>query len=188
MSTAKWKTSCLGLPEDADVETCRETFIARLLPALCTTPVIPILASLQRRLDALGEPLTLGASYPENEPTLEEWGAFAQRFQRDEVRAEDAPLAYMLSATFKDCSMIIGLPDGKEPVIKLVDLDVKSVSKFAYWIKLDKNISASYGQLDESERRICIDVMLSGRRSVVGYMIVAFTLASVLLSFAFLSV
>ncbi|KZV71837.1 hypothetical protein PENSPDRAFT_577031 [Peniophora sp. CONT] len=184
---SKWKTSCLGLPEDADVETCREAFIARLLPALCTTPVIPLLASLQRRLDALGEPLALSASYPENEPTLEEWEAFTQRFQRDEVRAEDAPLAYMLSATFKDCSMIIGLPDGKEPVIKLVDLDVKSVSKFAYWIKLDKDIIASYGQLGESERRVCVDALSSGRRYVVGYMILAFTLASALLSFAFLS-
>lgn len=153
----KWKASCLSLAEDADVETCREAFIARLLPALRTTPVLPLLASLQRRLDAFGEPVTLDTSYPDVEPTLARWATFIQRLERDEVGKEDAPLAYMLSATFKDCSMIIGLPDGEEPYIKLVDLDVKSVAKFTHWIKLDEDIAETYDHLDESERQVCID-------------------------------
>ena len=75
------------------------------------------------------------------------------------MREEDAPLAYMLSATFKDCSMIIGLSKDQEPYIKLVDLDVKSVKKFAYWVKLDEEIVETYSQLDESERRICVDAL-----------------------------
>ncbi|VDB82768.1 unnamed protein product [Peniophora sp. CBMAI 1063] len=156
----KWKATCLNLPEDADIARCREAFIARLLPALQTTPVQPLLASLQRRLDALGEPISTATSYPDAEPTLEEWAEFIGRLQRDEVREEDAPLAYMLSATFKDCSMIIGLPEGEEPYIKLVDLDVKSVKKFAYWVKLDEEIVESYGHLSEAERRICVDALL----------------------------
>ena len=155
----KWKSACLDLPEDADVETCREAFIARLLPALCTRPVIPLLTSLQRRLDTLGEPVATATSYPDTEPTLSEWAAFIERYQRNEMREEDAPLAYMLSATFKDCSMIIGLPKDQEPYIKLVDLDVKSVKKFAYWVKLDEEIVETYSQLDESERRICVDAL-----------------------------
>ena len=55
--------------------------------------------------------------------------------------------------------MIIGMPDDEEPYIKLVDLDVKSVAKFAYWVKLDEEIAESYDELDESERRLCIDAL-----------------------------
>ncbi|EAU88715.1 inositol-pentakisphosphate 2-kinase [Coprinopsis cinerea okayama7 len=74
-------------------------------------------------------------------------------------------LAYLLSATFKDCSIIVRLDflrPGSEPHIELkphtvtvIDLDPKSMDKMRGWEKLDKEIATVYSR--KEDRKTCID-------------------------------
>ena len=70
----------------------------------------------------------------------------------------------MLSATFKDCSLIIPFNpypvDGESNVIKVIDLDIKRVDKIPSWLKLDEKIVKEYAKLETSMRKTCIE----GRR------------------------
>jgi inositol-pentakisphosphate 2-kinase len=74
-------------------------------------------------------------------------------------------LAYLLSATFKDCSIILrvdvlslkGRP--AKPVdpsrVTMIDLDPKSMDKLQKWEELDKEIVETYAGVDKPKR--CID-------------------------------
>ncbi|KAG2062523.1 hypothetical protein BDR04DRAFT_110289 [Suillus decipiens] len=116
--------------ELTDVQNLRESFISVLLRALLDSPVLPLLSTLQRTLDILdieglsklyaqtspGLPYDgLGSSVPD--PSMEEWEDFVKVYQSDYQSWDHTVLnpghlryylmAYLLSATFKDCSIII---------------------------------------------------------------------------------
>jgi inositol-pentakisphosphate 2-kinase len=73
-------------------------------------------------------------------------------------------LAYLLSATFKDCSVIVkldflkpGAPqqDVKPDSVTVIDLDPKSMNKLRHWEKLDQEISQTYSSVQV--KRVCVD-------------------------------
>jgi len=72
-------------------------------------------------------------------------------------------LSYLLSATFKDCSVIIRLPGRSStdaPTITAIDLDPKSVARLSKWEELDKGIVDSYIKSGDTSAPPCIDAAL----------------------------
>lgn len=71
-------------------------------------------------------------------------------------------LAYLLSATFKDCSVIVKLDflrpgDNSEHEVypvTVIDLDPKSLGRLRQWEELDREIVSSY---TVSDRKVCAD-------------------------------
>ena len=133
------------------------------------------LAALWRRAE---EPSTgtrpLGDSDAQ-EPTLQEWTHFVDTYLAQDPPSEgingtgragrgSAPavidlrhycLAYLLSATFKDCSMIVRLQPSSTDVIALIDLDVKSIARLSRWERLDREIVTAYAGVESP--RTCVD-------------------------------
>ena len=73
-------------------------------------------------------------------------------------------LAYLLSATFKDCSIIVKLDflkpgesqqDIKPDSVTVIDLDPKGVDKLKQWEKLDQEIAQTYSFVQV--KRVCVD-------------------------------
>ena len=73
-------------------------------------------------------------------------------------------MAYLLSATFKDCSVIFrihrsdisGQPSVDSPhAISIIDLDLKGVDRFEQWAHLDRQIVEYYR--DTAQRKICVE-------------------------------
>ncbi|KAI0672884.1 inositol-pentakisphosphate 2-kinase [Trametes maxima] len=162
------------------VNELRDAFTCALVDPLLTTPVLRTLSTLQRTLDALDvEGLSalwtrlhpsapqLGHGAPD--PDIDEWARFAAayRARQPEGDVDDVPatadelryrlLAYLLSASFKDCSIILrmtpveaGGAGGEEGVrrqettVTVIDLDVKSIDRLAKWAKLDRVIVDAY--------------------------------------------
>lgn len=69
-------------------------------------------------------------------------------------------LAYLLSTTFKDCSILFRLnnPHGAENerdnTVTIIDLDPKRVDKLWEWEKLDEELARSYVGVEGKE---CLD-------------------------------
>lgn len=112
----------------------------------------------------------------EPEPTLDEWETFAVTYleksaysgentggdssdgrtiSREELRYHI--LAYLMSATFKDCSIILRLASASasssshlgspiEESVTAIDLDPKSVHRLEKWRQLDRDIAATYSK------------------------------------------
>lgn len=168
----------------------RERFVACLLPILLETPVLYTLSNLQRTLDPLdieGLSTLWTNSYPQfvssavlgtgaQEPTLEEWTRFIDEYLsrttatgRSGHHPDPQPndlryycLAYLLSATFKDCSIMISMTPatgeqdaGRRASVKVVDLDVKGISRLEKWERLDKEVVSAY--VNSASPRICVD-------------------------------
>ncbi|TFY71861.1 hypothetical protein EVG20_g1145 [Dentipellis fragilis] len=104
----------------------------------------------------------------EPEPTFPEWFSFINTFTSPDTSDTAFPdpadfpyylQAYLLSATFKDCSVMIKMPSNPEQqvVVKVIDLDVKSVKKLRQWEKLDQQIVEVYSQVGLDARKTCID-------------------------------
>ncbi|OCH86905.1 hypothetical protein OBBRIDRAFT_890169 [Obba rivulosa] len=178
-----------------DLTNLRQKFISSLLLVLLDSPILGILSTLQRTLDSLDiEGLSalwtqvhtsIDSDTPRRfgegaaEPTFEEWSQFIDMYLARTPEADTGPtvqsntaqlryhlLAYLLSATFKDCSVIVRmLPpgpaeqtgDGREwnASAYLIDLDVKSISRLAKWERLDRWIVERYAQTGDT--RICVD-------------------------------
>ncbi|KAG8952194.1 Inositol-pentakisphosphate 2-kinase [Tulasnella sp. 419] len=76
-------------------------------------------------------------------------------------------LAYLLSATFKDCSFMIRFParsltatastTTSAPTITAIDLDPKSVTRLAKWEELDREIVDCFIETGYGDKRICVD-------------------------------
>ena len=117
----------------------------------------------------------LGGNSPHfqiSDPSISDWTEFLNIYtsSRREILnyREPSPkdlgyylLAYLLSATFKDCSIIVRLNflrSGDNDVghnsIVVIDLDPKSMNKFRNWEELDKEIVAAYSP---AQRKVCID-------------------------------
>ncbi|KAK1230381.1 hypothetical protein PQX77_006526 [Marasmius sp. AFHP31] len=87
-------------------------------------------------------------------------------------------LAYLLSATFKDCSVMVrmgklqlgdGDPDPRN--VTIIDLDPKSMTRLRKWEVLDGEIVREYERLvalgegvGGTERKVCVDAFGGGRR------------------------
>lgn len=113
----------------------------------------------------------LGVS--QSEPGMTDWVDFVTAFESVEMKEldHDQPrtsnlryyiLAYLLSATFKDCSIIarLGLlkpgnhSEIQEEPIRVIDLDPKSLNRLPRWEELDREIVMSYVP---AERKMCVD-------------------------------
>ncbi len=163
------------LPSSALDSLC-EPFSQALLPLLLQKPLLNTLEALQRTLDSLDiEGLStlwarshtssdtvprLGEGEPE--PTLAEWesfvGEYLSRTRNEDPESDGSPpstsdlryhiLAYLMSATFKDCSVIARFPPRQvrdsEPNITVIDLEPKSVARLSHWAQLDKEITEAY--------------------------------------------
>jgi len=165
-----------------------------LLPAIQHTPVLHILSELQRTLDVLDceglaklrEEARLACSPLDDssdnlalelEPGIEEWVSSVGTYQSTNTPRDCAnldpsdlryyELAYLLSATFKDCSVIICSPSSpmeQDVIVKVIDLDTKSLRKMRQWEKLDLQIVETYAEIDEGLRRRCLDTFTRSPR------------------------
>lgn len=175
----------------------REKFIAAVLPVLVQTPVLRRLNKLQRSLDVLDiEGLSklwaelhslssehaapiLGITSPE--PSIADWIEFVDRYLSEHTCLDHAHpritdmryylLAYILSATFKDCSIMLRIRD---PVsvkdgdldslgnsVTVIDLDPKSITRLGKWQKLDQKIAEAYADVGQG-MKTCIDGWKNG--------------------------
>ncbi|KAH9901480.1 inositol-pentakisphosphate 2-kinase [Cubamyces lactineus] len=174
----------------ATPDALRDAFTSAILPLLQHTPVLRTLARLQRTLDALdveglaalwarlrGADVPLGHGEPD--PGMGEWAAFVGAYLARERREGEGEgeesgeseaelryriLAYLLSASFKDCSIILRLPplssnapkgDNAEGTVTVIDLDVKSIGRLAKWAALDAEIVDAYRGV--AHPRACVD-------------------------------
>lgn len=175
--------------KSTDIQTLRESFASALAQALLDSPVLSLLSTLQRTLDILdveglsklytqtspGFPSDdLGSSVPD--PSMEEWVDFVKVYQSeyhswdhtvpDPGHLRHYLMAYLLSATFKDCSVIIRPKSAHVGSFDatIIDMDIKSMDRLGKWEKLDRKIVEHY-KSSGSQRR-CID---SQRVSSSGY-------------------
>ncbi|KAI0748504.1 inositol-pentakisphosphate 2-kinase [Daedaleopsis nitida] len=165
-----------------DTPALREVFTAVLLPLLLGTPVLRTLSTLQRTLDALDveglaqlwaalRPAGRALGKGEEDPDTDEWTRFVDAYQArqqagEPVGAELAAeaqreeelryrmAAYLLSASFKDCSIILRMRPGQRGAVTVIDLDVKSIDRLSKWAKLDKEIVDAYKDMPP---RNCVD-------------------------------
>ncbi|KAJ4487861.1 inositol-pentakisphosphate 2-kinase [Lentinula aciculospora] len=153
--------------------------------------LLKTLNALQRTLDGEGieglaslwnrvhQKTTVGNGY--FQPTLDEWKSFiTEHFERqgssvsppaqsDEDQLRYHILSYLLSSTFKDCSIMIMLPGllhHSLPIssfpsrITLIDLDQKPVQRLQKWLEQDRNIQQRYTELvsqKEAMKKECVD-------------------------------
>ncbi|KAJ7137800.1 inositol-pentakisphosphate 2-kinase-domain-containing protein [Mycena epipterygia] len=149
------KSSIAGLVDDlADP---KEALISAVLPVLINTPVLHTLSRLQRTLDALdieGLAALWERAPVGRDPRVTEWNEFVSTYlaapapppPADAAHLRYHVLAYLLSAAFKDCSVIVRVPDGTATVI---DLDPKSVDRLHNWERLDKEIVTAYATVQD---------------------------------------
>lgn len=156
---------------DDDATALRAKFVSALLPVLLNTPVLRTLATLQRNLDILdieGLSQLWKTSYAQfngpipplgsasAEPSLDEWLDFLDRYLTayhhhtlDHAHPQVSDLryytlAYLLSATFKDCSIMLKIAPRGTEAIHVIDLDVKDIGRLSRWETLDREIVKSY--------------------------------------------
>jgi inositol-pentakisphosphate 2-kinase len=96
------------------------------------------------------------------EPSIADWTAFVDEYipshaSLDHTQPQTSNLryyllAYLLSATFKDCSIMVRVNQGQDSgttgemrnnSVTVIDLDPKSIQRLRKWEKLDKEISES---------------------------------------------
>ncbi|KAL4265343.1 Inositol-pentakisphosphate 2-kinase [Pleurotus pulmonarius] len=191
-------------PRSIDPDVLRNKCVDLLMPLLTDTPVLRILAKLQRTLDILDieglsslwhrtlvsyadpaagpdTPLSpvgqTSSLFESPDPTIDDWSDFIDQYlvqigsstTKEERMNHAQPLtsnlryylmAYLLSATFKDCSIIIKpvMPgtQGKGS-ITIIDLDPKGMDRLRKWERLDAQIALAYGRIDEASRKTCFD-------------------------------
>lgn len=119
------------------------------------------------------------------EPNISDWDEFVDTYTTLDKpvldHANPTPenlryyiLAYLLSATFKDCSVIVKMdllvsshPQSinSTPTLKfnvtVIDLDPKSMDKLRGWEKLDREIAHMYQEAPE--KKTCVDAWLVPR-------------------------
>ena len=138
--------------------------------------------SLTRPTCSLSLDPPLGASselWPSGIPTISDWTDFLDKYlspagaqlNHSEPKPENLRyyvLAYLLSATFKDCSIIIRLDPSSlnrrltkavaPDKVTVIDLDPKSLHRLRKWEQLDQEIVGAYLGVDKPKR--CIDGLL----------------------------
>ena len=125
-------------------------------------PILSRLKQLQSQLDSL-DVEAIWPLFKDNRPShsndIQLWRHVIERFLNrlpcsDEERAMQRIYEYVLSMTFKDCSLMISISpfaDAGQKQIKIddrvfyyritvIDIDLKDVNKIPYWYQLDKTI------------------------------------------------
>jgi inositol-pentakisphosphate 2-kinase len=115
-------------------------------------------------------PPPIGLTAPD--PTISEWTNFVDQYLSAHNTLDHAHpeisnlryylLAYLLSATFKDCSIMLRInpsdsnasSDAEINSVTLIDLDPKSIDRMTKWEKLDREIVESYNGTEEKH---CVD-------------------------------
>jgi inositol-pentakisphosphate 2-kinase len=79
-------------------------------------------------------------------------------------------LGYLLSASFKDCSIIIRghEDDVKTATVTVIDLDLKGIGRMKKWENLDRDVikctlEAEKG-IEEADKRVCVDDSAPSKR------------------------
>ncbi|QRV73133.1 inositol-pentakisphosphate 2-kinase [Ceratobasidium sp. AG-Ba] len=130
----------------------------------------------------------------EDEPSLADWEKFVdeylahgpyvgtkERYDPNEPQEENLKYwltSYLMSATFKDCSIMLrfspGLLDGTEsftnperdvsmPLLTAIDLDPKSMKRLQKWAELDRDIVQHYAAADRTgDDGQCVDARVVG--------------------------
>lgn len=133
----------------------------------------------------------------EDEPSLDDWEAFVdeylvhgpyvgtgKRYDITHPREENLTywlLSYLMSATFKDCSIMLRFPPGsldgsgtflnpernvEMPLLTAIDLDPKSMKRLQKWAAMDRAIVDAYGAAVKAGRMgdaKCVDAKVIGR-------------------------
>jgi inositol-pentakisphosphate 2-kinase len=151
-----------------------EVLVHRLSSFLAASPLLAKLKELQAKLDAL-DIEGLGKMLKEREGLdildlssddifklggeihLSEYEAFVHRFSANdpaELSTREAIISHLLSASFKDCSMIVQLgKEGGDVKAQLVDCDLKSISRLQRYAKLDQQLVETCRQhIDRGDR------------------------------------
>jgi inositol-pentakisphosphate 2-kinase len=155
--------------------TIKSYFLNTLLPQILHAPLIDHISTLQRSLDpldceGLAKLMEMPPSADVTQPTIEDWVSFVDTFlsSKHQKHSSFSPsnlryhiLSYVLSATFKDCSLIIPFnpypADSENIGIKVIDLDIKSVERIPGWLELDEKIVKEYAKLETGVRKICVE-------------------------------
>ena len=139
------------------------------------TPLLAILSHHQRTLDSLDieglsqlwtctHPyLPLGEKEPD--PSLAEWDNFVCVYLAGgENSLRYYILAYLLSSTFKDCSVILRLGQAgaraMRDTIMAIDLDPKSTGRLVKWEALDLEVVRSFMDV-AAEHDPCVDTCIT---------------------------
>lgn len=150
-----------------------QPLIDALVPIILRSSLFSKLAHLQRSLDSrdieglsqlwshFHPGLPLGQGEPE--PTLGEWYGFIQSYfsgGEESLPGEESLrysiLAYLLSATFKDCSVILRFDNTSQDSLTLIDLEPKSICRLSAWEALDREIVQRF--TDRADKRtLCVD-------------------------------
>lgn len=138
-----------------------------VVATLLASPVLPRLATLQATLDpldvegllALPTLNPLPKSLPK--PSMDEFSEIVSLYLSDSDAAAPRPwtdrqhvLAFLLSAAFKDCSIIARIHVGQQThgPVRVIDLDPKPIDRLRRWSDLDRNIVQAWGEwLEGSE-------------------------------------
>ena len=191
LSLQVWSQESLSLPPGSPISSIKSKFIDVLLPLFLHNSPLHRISSLQRSLDLLdcegfGKLVeskriqSAGSSDSANpvlpivnlmQPTMDDWASFLDTFlsQEHQKHSSFSPsnlhyhmLAYLLSASFKDCSLIIPVhpqtDDTEMGGIKVIDLDIKDVDRIPGWLKLDEKIVKEYAKIDTRMRKTCTEV------------------------------
>ncbi|KAL5511328.1 hypothetical protein ACEPAH_4544 [Sanghuangporus vaninii] len=190
-SSEKLRKFISGPSNGIEVDELMEGFVNTLLPLLTRTPVLQRIAHLQRSLDALDieglqslHSIYAQAHFPDSpgtiafledlfpDPSLDDWDHFVSAYKSQQLIANFDPehlrhhaMAYLLSATFKDCSIMLhlgrnpGVPDS----ITVIDLDPKSMKRLRKWAELDHDIAVSFV---DNGSRVCYDELLLTRANL----------------------
>ncbi|KAF8559733.1 hypothetical protein OG21DRAFT_1430813 [Imleria badia] len=159
--------------------------LATALFPLLRTPALGTILDLQRSLDALDIegliklhamacPNTKDLGAARGNPSLEELQDFVatyrsvycalDHFKLSPENTDTYLIAYLLSASFKDCSVIFrihesdvsGTPSVDFPhAVSIIDLDLKGVERFEQWADLDSRI-VEYNR-DMAQRKLCVE-------------------------------
>jgi inositol-pentakisphosphate 2-kinase len=169
-----WSRENFSLPADAPLTTIKSYFLDTLLPKIHHTPLLGRISTLQRSLDpldceGLAKLVEMSTSADLTQPSMEDWVSFVETFSsKNQKHSSFSPsdlrfhiLSYVLSATFKDCSLIIPFnpyrAHNDNNGIKVIDLDIKSVEKIPIWLKMDKMIVKEYAKLETGMRKRCVE-------------------------------
>ncbi|KAH9998177.1 inositol-pentakisphosphate 2-kinase [Russula compacta] len=176
LSLQAWSQENFSLPAGAPLTSIKLNLFSTLLPQVLRSPVLNHISALQHSLDpldceGLARLVEASPSADLTQPTIEDWVSFIDTFLSSEHQkySDFSPsnlryhmLAYMLSATFKDCSLIIPLHpsyqvDIENGGIKVIDLDIKGVDRIHKWLELDDKIVKEYAKLERRMRKTCVE-------------------------------
>jgi inositol-pentakisphosphate 2-kinase len=196
-----WSQEILSLPPDAPITSIKSKFINAMLPLFLHNPLLHRISALQHSLDPLdcegfaklveskriqltGSNDGSNAALPTSDltqPTMDDWASFLDIFLSQEYQKHSSfspsnlryhTLAYLLSASFKDCSFITPICPQTDEVggIKVIDLDIKDVDRIPGWLKLDEKMVKEYAKIDARMRKTCVELDLrsEGHISVTG--------------------